>query len=191
MAGCSSFVSAQEDAPPSVAPETDTTTGAPQGSTTGAGTTGAQGSGGGSGDEAKVDVGDTDTASTSTTEASTGEVADGSSGTTSGGVTTSPFESNYTGFFMTVGCQIDGGGTLAIEVDAEGRITGTATVAFGSVDLTGSVDALGMVNGSVPLPTIGACLLTGSIDEGSLEASGEFDCPGAQCGGLWTLAAVP
>jgi len=181
LGGCTSFVGAEQTGP--TPKDTDTEQGT-TGTTTGdEGTTGdAQGSGDGSGDVS------TNTTNSSPSTSDSGATTDGSSGSTSG-VEGFPFEATYTGSF-TARCQVSILGSLDIAVDGAGNITGGATAFGRTAAVTGTVDALGGVNGTAAIIELGQCDLTGTIGEGNLIGNGSFNCPSVPCSGSWTLVGI-
>lgn len=190
LAGCSNFVEANGSGPASTNSGTSATEGTSSGSTSGASTTGsAEGSGGGSADDTATT---TDTPSTSTSSSdpsSTDGPAESSESTAS--LEGSAFEASYTGTFTAV-CEIAIAGTLSIDVDTDGNISGTASASGQSVDVTGTVDGLGAVDGDSSLEGLGECDLIGTIAAGSLIGNGSFNCPSApvRCSGTWALFGI-
>lgn len=153
--------------------------------TTGNGAGTGDGSVGGSaGGSATTD--EPESTDTSASDSGTSEGLDGSTGSTSG-AEGFPFEGVYTGSFNAP-CQIVINGALAVEVDAAGVISGTATAAEQTASVTGNVDALGSVAGSAMILGLGACQLTGDINI-ALVGGGTFSCP-ANCTGTWVLSGM-
>lgn len=193
LAGCSSFVESDSSGNAGTASGTNSTQGTSSGSTSGTSTTGgAQGSADGSADDSADGSADVSTSttgaasmSTSSSDSSSGDSPAESSEST-GSREGFPFEANYTGSFNGA-CQIEVNGSLALAVDADGIISGTATAAGQVANVGGTVDLFGAVDGNASIGGPGGCDLTGTIAEGNLIGTGSFNCPNVPCSGTWTL----